>query len=76
MLDRDVEKKRRAAADTHIVVDKKFKFVLRIIQSQQPLEEFREKWSWLLDEHSDQHIWILLFRLVERQISAISNKRS
>lgn len=52
-----------AAAYTHIVVDKNFEFIFGIIQGQQPLEEFREKWSWLLNEYSNQHVWILLFRL-------------
>ena len=55
-----------AAVYTHIVVDKNFEFIFGIIQGEQPLEEFREKWSWLLNEHSHQHVRILLFRLERR----------
>lgn len=54
---------------THIVVDKKSEFILGVIQSHQSLEEFRKKWSWLLDEYSNQHIWILLFVLEEKHMS-------
>lgn len=54
---------------THIVVDKKFEFIFGVVQSQQSLEEFRKEWGWLLDEHSDLHIRILLFIVEERQIS-------
>lgn len=54
--------KTAAAAYTYIVVDKNVEFIFGIIQSQQPVEEFRKKWSWLLNEYSNQHSWILLFR--------------
>lgn len=65
-----------AAAHTHVVVDKNSEFIFGVIQSQQPMEEFRQKWSWLLDEYTDQHIWILLFILEERQIRTIVNSWS
>lgn len=70
---RSLEVNRRAAADTHVVVDKYFKFIFGIIQGQQPLEEFRKKWSRLLNEHSNQHVWIVLFRLEEAQVTSILN---
>lgn len=57
-----------AAAYTHIVVDKNFEFIFGVIQGQQPLEEFRKKWSWLLNEYSNEHIWKLLFRLEDKLI--------
>lgn len=60
------EKKTVAAVYTHIVVNKNSEFILGIIQGEQPLEEFRKKWSWLLNEYPDHHVWILLFRLKGR----------
>lgn len=77
MQSREIKKNNlRAAACTHIVVNKEFQFIFWIVQSQQPLEKFRQKWSWLLYEHSHQHVWILLFRLEERQMSSFLNNLS
>ncbi len=54
--------------NTHVVVDKEFEFILGVIQGHQLLEEFRKKWGWLLNEHSNEHIWIFLFRLEENKL--------
>lgn len=56
-------------------MDKNFDFIFGVIQSQEPLEEFRKKWSRLLDEHSDQHIGILLFIVTDRLIGMCPTKQ-
>ena len=47
---------------THVVVHKNAELVFGVVKGQKPLEEFREERTGLLDEHTNHHTGIFLFK--------------